>query len=176
MSRTEEFAEFAAAAAPRLRRTAFLLCRDWHAAEDLTQDALARMFVSWRRLQRQDSAHAYATRTLVNLYLAERRRKRATELVTGAIPERESGATAPEERMVVADALAALPPRRRAVLVLRYWEDLSVEQTASLLGCSPGTVKSQSSRGLDQLRALLQEVAPGEYGDTSGQLTDGRTS
>jgi len=72
MTPADEFVEFAQAAAPRLRRTAFLLCGDWHTAEDLTQSALAKVFVSWRRIRRRDAAHAYATRTLVNTYLADK--------------------------------------------------------------------------------------------------------
>src|SRR5215467_6723854 len=76
MTHPEEFAEFAAAVGPRLRRTAFLLCGDWHVAEDLTQATLAKVFVSWRRISRRDAAHAYATRTLANTFLADRRRKR----------------------------------------------------------------------------------------------------
>ena len=84
---TEEFTEFAAGAAPRLRRTAFLLCGDWHAAEDLAQATLAKMFVSWRRIRRQDAVYAYASRTLVNTYLADRRRLRSRELLAGWLPE-----------------------------------------------------------------------------------------
>ncbi len=76
MTPAEEFAEFAQAAAPRLRRTAFLLCGDWHAAEDLSQSALTKVFVSWRRIRRREAAFAYATRTLVNTYLADQRLKR----------------------------------------------------------------------------------------------------
>src|ERR1700733_15148228 len=76
----EEFTEFAAAAAARLRRTAFLLCGDWHTAEDLAQTTLAKMFVAWRRISRQDAVYAYASRTLVNTYLASRRRQRGREL------------------------------------------------------------------------------------------------
>jgi RNA polymerase sigma-70 factor (sigma-E family) len=159
-SAEQQFTEFATLAAPRLRRTAFLLCGDWHAAEDLTQTALAKVFVSWRRITRQDAVHAYATRTLVNSYLALRRRKRATEVLLARLPDRAVPAPAPELRLVVLDALAALPPKARAVVVLRYWEDLSVEQVAGLLGCSEGNVKSQSARGLDKLRTLLDDVAP----------------
>jgi RNA polymerase sigma-70 factor (sigma-E family) len=159
-SAEQQFTEFATLAAPRLRRTAFLLCGDWHTAEDLTQTALARVFVSWHRISRQDAVQAYATRTLVNSYLALRRRKRATELLPGRLPDRAVPAPAPELRLVVLDALAALPPKARAVVVLRYWEDLSVEQVAALLGCSAGNVKSQSARGLDKLRALLADTAP----------------
>jgi RNA polymerase sigma-70 factor (sigma-E family) len=157
----EEFIEFATAASPRLRRTAFLLCGNWHTAEDLAQTTLAKMFVSWRRVSQPEAAHAYATRTLVNCYLAGRRRKRATELLLSRPPDRAVEPQAPELRLLVLDALATLPPRARAVVVLRYWEDLSVEQVAQLLGCSPGNVKSQSARSLDKLRAVLTEAAPG---------------
>ena len=151
----EEFAEFAVAASPRLRRMAFLLCGNWHTAEDLTQTALTRVFASWRKIRRHDAAHAYATRTLVNTYLADKRVKRAPEFLTGTPPEHQAEAPPPETRIVVLSALASLPPQTRAVVMLRYWADLSVDQVAEMLGCSPGTVKSQSARGLDKLRAVL---------------------
>ncbi|MGH3150954.1 MAG: SigE family RNA polymerase sigma factor [Streptosporangiaceae bacterium] len=153
----EEFTEFAAGAAARLRRTAFLLCGDWHTAEDLTQTTLARMFVSWRRISRQEAVYAYASRTLVNAYLSDRRRRRGREVLTGWLPEAAVEPQACEVRMVMLDALATLPPKTRVVVVMRYWADLSVEQVADLLGCSTGNVKSQSSRGLDKLRAVLEE-------------------
>ena len=154
----EEFAQFAEVMSPRLRRTAFLLCGDWHTAEDLAQTALAKVFVSWRRIRRQDAAHAYTTRTLVNTYLADKRLKRAGELLTGWLPERPVQASAPETRMMLLDALATLPPRTRAVVVLRYWADLSVEQVADVLGCSTGNVKGLSARGLDKLRVVLDQA------------------
>jgi len=154
----EEFAEFASASAPRLRRAAFLLCGDWHTAEDLAQTALAKVFVSWRKVRRQDAAHAYASRTLVNCYLADKRRRRSTEILTGQLPDSPVMLPAPETRMVVLDALATLPPRSRAVVVLRYWADLSVDQAADVLGCSPGTVKTLGARALDKLRAVLGDV------------------
>jgi RNA polymerase sigma-70 factor (sigma-E family) len=153
---TEEFTEFAAGAALRLRRTAFLLCGDWHTAEDLTQTTLTRMFVSWRRISRQDAVYAYASRTLVNSYLSDRRR-RGREVLTSWVPETAAEPQGCELRMMVLDALATLPPKTRAVVVMRYWADLSVEQVADLLGCSAGNVKSQSARGLDKLRAVLEE-------------------
>ena len=167
MTSAEEFTEFAAATAPRLRRTAFLLCGDWHTAEDLAQTTLAKVFGSWRRISRQDAADGYATRTLVNTDLADRRRKRVGEVLTDKLPERPVQPSAPEMRMVVLAALATLPPRARAVVVLRYWADMSVEQVAALLGCSPGNVKSQSSRALDKLRATLGDVTaePGSPGE-----------
>ena len=161
MTSTEEFAEFAAAAAGRLRRTAFLLCGDWHTAEDLAQATLVKLFVSWRRIGRRDEAYGYAVRTLLNTYLADRRLKRAGEVLTGRLPECPAEEQAPELRIMVFDALAALPPRARAVVVLRYWEDMSVEQVADLLGCSTGNVKSQSARALGKLRAVLE---PDEVG------------
>ena len=158
MTAAEEFTEFAETASPRLRRMAFLLCGDWHTAEDLAQTALAKVFVSWRKIRRQEAVQAYATRTLVNTYLAHKRLKSSSEVLSGWLPEPPAEAAAPETRMVVLDALATLPPRCRAVVVLRYWADLSVDQAAAVLGCSPGNVKSQNARGLDKLRAVLGDA------------------
>jgi len=155
----EDFVEFAETASLQLRRTAFLLCGNWHTAEDLVQTTLAKVFVSWRKIRRRDAVRAYAARTLVNTYLADKRLKRAAEIITDRFPECPVEPDAPETRMVVLGALATLPPRARAVVVLRYWEDLSVDQVAALLGCSAGNVKSQSSRALDRLRSLLGAVA-----------------
>ena len=154
----EEFVEFAEAAMPRLQRTALLLCGDWHLAEDLVQGSLASVFVTWRRIRRRDAAHAYATRTLVNRYLADRRLKRVGEVLTSRLPDRPAEQPGPELRMLVLDALAALPRQSRAVVVLRYWADLSVEQAAEMLGCSPGNVKSQSARALRKLEAILGQT------------------
>jgi len=156
---TRDFAEFAAAASPRLRRMAFLLCGDWHTAEDLVQTTLAKVFVSWRKISRQDTEHAYAARTLVNTYLADKRLKRNEEILTSELPERPVCLPSPETRIVVVNALATLPPKSRAVVVLRYWADLSVDQVATILGCSPGNVKSQSARALSKLRAVLDGIA-----------------
>jgi RNA polymerase sigma-70 factor (sigma-E family) len=151
----DEFTAFAEATAARLRRTAYLLCGDWHKAEDLTQTTLAKVFVAWRRISRPESAHAYATRTLVNTYLAESRRGRPAEILVAQLPEHPVEPPSPELRLAVLDALATLPPKGRAVVVLRYWADQSVEQVAATLGCSTGNVKSQSARALAKLRVLL---------------------
>jgi RNA polymerase sigma-70 factor (sigma-E family) len=159
MTPAEEFVEFAAAAAPRLRRMAYLLCGDWHLSEDLVQTTLAKMFVSWRKIKRQEAEHAYAARTLVNTYLADKRLKRNEEIITNRLPEHPIQSSSPETRIVVLNALATLPPRSRAVVVLRYWADLSVDQVAAILGCSPGNVKSQSARALSRLRTALDGVA-----------------
>jgi hypothetical protein len=95
MTSGEEFVEFAVAASPRLRGMAFLPCGDWHTAEDLVQTALAKVFVSWRKVRRQDAAHAYAARTLINTYLAEKRLKRAGEVLTDQLPEHPAEPLAP---------------------------------------------------------------------------------
>ncbi len=175
----EEFTEFAAAELVRLRRTAFLLCGDWHAAEDLTQIALTKTLLSWRRIIKQQNAHAYAHRTLVNTYLGQRRPRRSGEIPVDQVPEhagerlsllakpgawpqpscKDQMGTA-ELRVVLMSALASLPPQARAVVVLRYWEDLSIEQVAGILRCSAGNVKSQSARALQKLREQLGESLP----------------
>jgi RNA polymerase sigma-70 factor (sigma-E family) len=170
----DEFADFAAAIAPRLRRTAFLLCGDWHTAEDLAQTTLAKLFVAWRRISRREPVDAYAVRTLVNTYLADRRMKRsAAERPAAEVPEHPVEWAGPELRIVILNALATLPPGARAVVVMRYWADMSVEQVAAALGCSPGNVKSQSARALAKLRPLLGEVAA-ETGLAAGRSLDGR--
>jgi RNA polymerase sigma-70 factor (sigma-E family) len=167
----EEFVEFAEAASPRLRRTAFLLCGDWHAAEDLVQSALAKVYVSWRKIRRQEAVHSYATRTLLNCYLADRRLKRPVEVLSDQLPERVVAAPAPETRLVLLAALAGLPPKARAVVVLRYWMDLSVEEVAAVLGCSASNVRSQSTRALSKLRVVLGD-ALSEAGTPGRPLAD----
>jgi RNA polymerase sigma-70 factor (sigma-E family) len=157
-SNDEEFVQFAEAVSPRLRRAAFLLCGNWHTAQDLVQATLAKVFVAWRRINRREAAEAYAMRTLLNTFLADVRRRRPGEVLTAELPEQAAEMPAPELRLAVLHALATLPPSSRAVVVLRYWADMSVQQTAALLGCSEGNVKSQSSRALDKLRPMLGEV------------------
>jgi RNA polymerase sigma-70 factor (sigma-E family) len=150
--------EFAEAVAPRLVRTAYWLCGNWHTAEDLTQTTLAKVFVSWRRISRRNAVQAYTMRTLLNTYLAEDRRRSYGEVLTGDLPESPTQPFSPETRMAVLDALAMLPAKARAVVVLRYWADYSLEETAAILGCSVGNVKSQSARALDKLRLLLDDA------------------
>jgi RNA polymerase sigma-70 factor (sigma-E family) len=164
MRHAEEFAEFAAAASPRLLRAAYLLCGNPHTAEDLAQTTLTKVFASWRRISQRDAVHAYATRTLVNTYLAEKRRKSSGEIATGELPEPAFVPPSPELRMVVLDALATLPPKSRVIVVMRYWADMSVEEVAQLLGCSTGNVKSQSSRALEKLRDVLSETGGERHG------------
>jgi RNA polymerase sigma-70 factor (sigma-E family) len=156
----EEFTEFAAAEMVRLRRTAYLLCGDWHTAEDLTQIALTRTLLAWRRISLRKNAHAYAHRTLVNAYLGQRRTMKSGEIPVGCLPEPVGPSDTTELRVVLMGALATLPPQARAVVVLRYWEDMSVEQVADILRLSSGTVKSQSARSLKKLRDSLGRSLP----------------
>ncbi|TGN64112.1 SigE family RNA polymerase sigma factor [Nocardioides eburneiflavus] len=157
MARTddEEFATFARASAPGLRRTAYLMCGDWDRAADITQEALIRVYVAWPRLDRGHGRHAYARRAAVNVAI-DQVRKRSTserptvELVDAPVPDVSSQVL---DRALLLTALAELPARQRACVVLRYYEDLSVETVARTLGCRPGTVKSQTARGLEALRA-----------------------
>ncbi len=158
----EEFSEFAAADMMRLRRTAYLLCGDWHGAEDLTQIALTKTLLAWRRIK-LENAHAYAHRTLVNAYLGQRRSRKSGELPVDRLPEVAEQHGTADLRVVLIGALATLPPQARAVVVLRYWEDLSIEQAADILRCSAGNVKSQSARALQKLRDAL--------GDSLAELT-----
>jgi RNA polymerase sigma-70 factor (sigma-E family) len=156
----EDFIEFAAVEMVRLRRTAYLLCGDWHGAEDLTQIALTRTLLAWRRISKRESAHAYAHRTLVNAYLGQRRTRRSGEVPISAVPDVAGLPGSNDLRMVLLAALATLPPQARAIVVLRYWEDQSIEQVAEILRCSTSNVKGQSARGLQKLRELLDQSRP----------------
>jgi RNA polymerase sigma-70 factor (sigma-E family) len=148
---------------------AYLLCGNWHTAEDLAQTALAKVFVSWPRIRRRGAADTYATRTLVNTFLADKRLRRSSEILTDQLPERPARGVAPETRIVVLEALATLPPRSRATVILRYWADLNVDQAAAVLGCSPGTVKSTTARALARLKDVLgSDQATEETSETRG--------
>jgi RNA polymerase sigma-70 factor (sigma-E family) len=150
-----EFTAYVTARAPALRRTAYLLCGDWHRAEDLTQSALARLYLAWSRARRTGAVDRYARKVVVRVFLDERRRMWRREVPTAELPETAMTAGTSEDRLVVLGALDLVPPRQRAAIVLRYWEDLSVAETAETLGCSEGTVKSQTARGLAALRSHL---------------------
>lgn len=153
----EEFVAFAEAAAPRLRRTAYLMCRDWHLAQDFTQTALAKMYAAWSRVVRADNIDAYSRKVLLRVVLDHRRRLSGQELVVPGLAV-DSDPARPEQpalRLTMIDALGCLPPRDRAIVVLRYWEDQSVETVAETLGVSVSVVKTQSRRSLARLRELL---------------------
>ena len=159
----EEFGELFASKAAPLRRTAYLLCGDWHRAEDLVQTSFARMYAAWPRVRDPQALEAYLRRTLLHAHLDESRRRWRGETPTAVLPETEApGADSEtEDRMVLLAALAQVPPRQRACLVLRYFDDCSVEETARALGCSEGTVKSNTARGLTALRAALGSALAG---------------
>jgi RNA polymerase sigma-70 factor (sigma-E family) len=159
------FVEFAGSARDRLRRTAYLLCGDWDRVSDLVQEALIRVYVRWPRLERRGGELAYARKAVVSAYLDQVRRRSSTERPQETDHTAASGedvATEVATRQALMDALAQLPPRQRACVVLRYFEDLSVEQTAALLGCTEGTVKSQTSRALFSLRSMFEDSPFGE--------------
>src|SRR6266516_889334 len=149
----EDFSAFVMSRWPGLVRLAFGLTGDRWAAEDIAQATLARAFVAWRRVRRADDPDAYLRRILVNTSNRRFRRHRVAEQ-PGDPPEIpvEGPADLVGERAALLAALRQLPPRQRAVVVLRYWEDLTDTQIAAALGCSPGTVRSQLSRALAKLR------------------------
>lgn len=155
-----EFTSFVAAAWPGLVRTALLLTGDLARAEDLAQGALVRTHRRWSSLRRKDRPDVYVRRVMLNLHRSWWRRHRGREHLMAEPPDRSTGAGWPgsdadDRDAALAEALAGLPTRMRATLVLRFYDDLSEQQTAEILGCSVGTVKSQTSRGLDRLRQAL---------------------
>lgn len=155
-----DFDDFVRSGSPRLLRTAFLLTQDEAAAEDLLQTALLKLWQGWRRIE--GDPFPYARRVVVTTYVSAWRRRWRGEVATGEPldlhDERTSfggsgwGGSDYAERDLIWNALGRLPRRQRAVLVLRFFEDLSERDTAGVLGITVGTVKSQTSKGLAQLR------------------------
>lgn len=157
--RDAAFEAYFAARSDAMRGTAYLLCGDWHRAEDLVQQTFTKIYLAWRRIQRHEALDNYTRKTLVRTFLSERRRGWFRHESVSYEPFDRVGPSTglADERLVLLDALMKVPPRQRAVLVLRYWADQSVAQTAELLDCSAGNVKSQAARGLETLRGLLEE-------------------
>jgi RNA polymerase sigma-70 factor (sigma-E family) len=155
------FSEYATRRLAPLRRLGFLLCGDWHLAEDAVSTVMTKVYVGWQRIQQSDNLDAYVRRMLVRAIIDERRRpwRRETPAQYPLVSPSEAGPDTTHDRMVLREALSRMPPGRRAVLVLRYFEELSVEETAAAMGCSTGTVKSQTARGL----AALRELLPSDY-------------
>jgi RNA polymerase sigma-70 factor (sigma-E family) len=160
----KDYVDFVTHQANSLCRTAYLLCGDWRRAEDATQEALIRLYRVWGRIQRKGAVGAYARKVVVSTTLDALRRKSSQEVVGGEdYFAGEADSSDPlgvlENRLVITQALAGLPPRQRACVVLRYFDELSVDETAAALDCRPGTVKSQTMRALEKLRthpALLE--------------------
>lgn len=170
-----EFAEYFAARQQAVRRTAYMLCGDWHRADDLAQTAFVSLHRHWRKVRDKAALDAYVRRTLVRAVIDESRRPwrrersvpdtatvpaSAASLAAGGGADGAAGTVADTGERVATkqallDGLRRVPPRQRAVLVLRFLEGLDVAGVAEALGCSQGTVKSQTARGLDALRAAL---------------------
>lgn len=157
-----EFEEFVAASSRSLRRTAYLMCGDWHRAEDIVQTVFVRVYLKWDKIEHTEGPGPYTRRAVVNAAIDESRKPWRRERAVAEAPDfasRNDHAVAAADRDEVTQALAALPPRQRAVVILRYAEDHDVDTTADLLGISPGTVKSQAARGLATLRKSMLDPA-----------------
>lgn len=155
---SDGFDGFVVARGQALLRFAHVLCGNGHLAEDLVQEVLARAHRRWERIERMEAPEAYVRRAIVREFLSWRRRRASTEAVVAEVPDRPSGPDTAQElaaRDEMWTLLAGLPRVQRAVLVLRFYEDLSEADTALVLGCSVGTVKSQTARGLDRLRVAM---------------------
>ncbi|MFR9778682.1 SigE family RNA polymerase sigma factor [Micromonospora sp. MS34] len=156
-----EYVEYVTARLPRLHRTAYLLCADTFQADDIVQATLTALYLNWKRAAGAENLDGYVHRILVRRYLDERRRGWSRVLLGDRLPDLSAPADhGVEERDTLLTALRALPKGQRAVVVLRYFGDLSVEATAEALGCSAGNVKSQCSRGLAALREALDAGRP----------------
>ncbi len=148
-----EFTDYMSARMPALRRLARLLCQDWYLADDLLQAAMTKAYVHWSRAARADNTDAYVRAILVREFVQERRSGWARRVSLADRPiESGSEALDHEAALDLKAAVAALPPRQRAVLVLRYFCDLNVDQAARALECTPGTIKSQTAKALSALR------------------------
>jgi RNA polymerase sigma-70 factor (sigma-E family) len=158
-TREAEYTEYVQARLGRLRRTAYLLCQDWQGADDLVQTAITRLYTHWGRARKADNLDAYTRGILVNAFLDERRSKWARRVtLPGTYRERAADGYDTEMRLDLRAALRSLPPRQRATVVLRYYCDCPVEEAAEILGVTPGTVKSQTAKGLSALRLVLAPV------------------
>lgn len=159
-TRDEAFMEFVRARSLSLRRTAYLLCGDWSSGDDLVQEALAKVYVAWPRIAATEAALSYTRTTMLRTYLNEKRRWRR-EVNLADVPEHPTDDQDTALTVTLSALLRELPTKQRAVLVLRFYQDLSVPQIADELGIPEGTVKSQLSRGLATMRVRLGEPEPG---------------
>ncbi|HSV40158.1 MAG TPA: SigE family RNA polymerase sigma factor [Nocardioidaceae bacterium] len=157
----EEFSELAAALMPQLYRRAYLLTASHQHAEDLTQTALAKTYDAWWRVQRAVDPAAYVHGILLKSFLSERRRRSSGELPVADPKSEDAHDHDLADRIVLVDALAQLAALDRAVVVLRFWEDRSVEQTAALLNLSSAAVRNRSMRALKRLRVVLEPATKG---------------
>ncbi|GAB3547368.1 RNA polymerase sigma-70 factor (sigma-E family) [Actinopolyspora lacussalsi] len=162
----QEFAEYFAARREAVRRMAYMMCGDWHRADDLTQNAFIAVHRRWRKIRDKEALDAYVRRTLTRAVIDDSRRPWRRERAVDELPEHSADRVDMDDSVVTRRTLLAglrlVPPKQRAVLVLRYLEGLDVAGVAEVMKCSEGNVKSQTARGLEALRAAL--------GDSLGDL------
>jgi RNA polymerase sigma-70 factor (sigma-E family) len=148
----DAYREYVTARMDRLRRAAYLMSHDWHTADDLVSVTIDKLYRYWRQARAATSMDAYVHRILANSWLDERRRPWRREVVTDRVPDRPVQARPDVADRPLLHLLRTLTPRRRAAIVLRFYSELTVAETADALGCSAGTVKSLTSRGISDLR------------------------
>jgi RNA polymerase sigma-70 factor (sigma-E family) len=175
--RDAEYTEYVTARLSSLRRLAAVLCDDWHRADDLVQAALVKLYVHWGQVRAASHTDAYARAVLVREFIHDRRSSWVKRVsLSGQMTDRPASVVDHDAALDLRAAVAALPARQRATLVLRFYCDLNIDQAAEILGCSPGTVKSHTARALDAVRrALGQQDAAGLSGypaATAGHHTD----
>ena len=158
--RDHDYIEYVTLRLPALRRLALLLCQDLHRADDLVQQAIIRVYLHWPKAARAGNIDAYVHTIVVREFLHERRSSWTRRVsVTGDLPDTPAATPDQDWSLDLRAAVAALPPRQRAVLVLRFYCDLSIDQTAHALQCTPGTVKSQTAKALGSLRTAFGREA-----------------
>jgi RNA polymerase sigma-70 factor (sigma-E family) len=164
--RDTEFADYMSARLPSLRRLALLLCQDWHRADDVVQAAMTMLYLHWPRAVAADNMDAYVRGIVVREFLRERQTGWARRVsLADPLPEATAPAGDHDGAIDLQAAVSALPPRQRAVLVLRFYCDLNVDQSADVLGCTAGTIKSQTAKALASLRQSLgREFEAGDDG------------
>lgn len=179
--RHAECDEYVTVRLPALRRLAYLLCQNWHTADDLVQSAIVKVYMYWAKAAAADNIDAYVNTILVREFLREQRSSWTRRVsLTEQPPEVAAPATDLDDAVDLQTAIAALPPRQRAALVLRFYCDLDVDQTAQWLGCAPGTVKSQTAKAIAALRrgfspdaeATVDEQLPPAVGRSAGEVAD----
>ncbi|BAL88621.1 putative RNA polymerase ECF-subfamily sigma factor [Actinoplanes missouriensis 431] len=152
----EEYVEYVTARVPVLRRLAYVLTGDGHRADDLVQQTITTLYLKWQRARAADNLDAYVRTMLIRGYVDEKRLAWSKVRLFRHLPEPEPvEETGAEDRQILRAALRRVPRQQRAVLVLRFFYDLPVDEVAGILGCTAGTVKSHTSRGLATLRRLL---------------------
>jgi RNA polymerase sigma-70 factor (sigma-E family) len=152
------FEVFVQATGDRIYRSALLLCGNHHLAEDLTQTTYAKVYAAWSRVSEADSPLAYTRTVLLRTFLSQRRLRRVAEYPVEVLPEKQAHGPDVDSRLELLAAMRRLSPQDRTVLALRYWEDLSVADTAELLGIRPSTCRTRTTRALARLRTLLPDL------------------